>query len=144
LKKVGFTHPQQPRDEHEEQHQNKVGRVVVRPVRSVSDNPFQPATQTQLVTKPLDQEQTAEVGKRVRLERKIKCLQAFSHGANQPKPALGLAPITDQNGRCMARGQNVTFFNADKPITVISSALGAFFRLKRWEWIQNGISPEGF
>jgi hypothetical protein len=129
---VGFAHPWESSDENKQQHQNHVSRVIIRPIRSVSKNPFQSATQTQLVTKPLDQEQTAEMRERIRLERKIQCLQALSHVSATKKQVLLPAPITVQNGRLLALGQNVEFFYAIKPFETIFRSTGAFLRFQRW------------
>src|SRR5664279_2151425 len=128
LKDLGFAHARESRDENKEKHQNHIGRVVIGPVGSVSKNALQSAAQTQFVTKALDQEQTPEVGEGVRLERKIQCLQAFSHRASYKKQAFGAAPITVRNGRLLARGQNVRFCRENKPFEEIGGLVRASFR----------------
>ena len=130
---LGFVHARQARNDHIEKDQDHVGGVVVGPRGSVSENTLQSAAQAQLLTKPLDQKQTAEVGERVRFERKIQCLQALSHFADNKKLPFGAAPITVQNGRFLARGQNVTFCLASKPFGEILGVAHAFLRFQRRE-----------
>jgi len=137
LKDLGFVHARQARNDHLEKDQDHVGGVVVGPRGSVPENTLQSAAQAQLLTKPLDQKQTAEVGERVRFELKIQCLQALSHFADNKKLPLGAAPITVQNRRLLARGQNVTFCPASKPFGEILSLAHAFLRLKRWAILEH-------
>src|ERR1044071_858672 len=84
------------------------------------------------MTKSLDQEQAAKVSERPRFERKIQCLQTFSHFGWAIKRVSGCAPITDQNRRFMARTQNTELCPANKALRTISDVVRAFLRLKRW------------
>ena len=77
MEDLGFVHAGQSSDQNIEKHQDQIGRMIMGPIRRVLENAFQSAAQTELVTKALDQEQTTEVCERLRLERKIQCLQAF-------------------------------------------------------------------
>src|SRR5437016_292122 len=132
MEDLGFVHAGQSSDQNIEKHQEQIGRMIIGPIRRVLENAFQSAAQTELVTKALDQEQTTEVRERVRLERKIQCLQAFSHFAAKKKQGFGTAPITVQNGRFLAHNQNTQIGPRDKPLKEKLTVIDAFLRFQRW------------
>src|SRR6266853_167506 len=68
LKDLGFIDAWKASDQNIEKHQNEIRWMIVDPAGSASENTFQSAAQTQLVTKTLDKEQTSEVSKRVSFE----------------------------------------------------------------------------
>jgi len=55
-------------DQNIEKHQNQIRWMILGPAGSSPEDALQPATQTQLVTKTLDEEQTSKVGKRFSFE----------------------------------------------------------------------------
>src|SRR5438128_7580303 len=132
MEDLSFIHARQSSYQNVEKHQHQIGRMIIHPIGRVLENAFQSAAQTELVTKALDQEQTTEVRERLRLERKIQCLQAFSHFAGQKKQGFGTAPITVQNGPFLARTQNTKIGPRDKPLQEELTLVDAFLRLKRW------------
>ena len=132
MEDLSFVHAGQSSDRNIEKHQDQVGRMIIGPLRRVLKNAFQSAAQTELVTKALDQEQTTEVRERLRLERKIQCLQAFSHFAGQKKQGFGTAPITVPNGLFLARTQNTKIGPRDKPLQEELTVVDAFLRFQRW------------
>src|SRR6266487_492241 len=140
MEDLGFVHAGQSSDQNIEKHQEQIGRMIIDPIRRVLENAFQSAAQTELVTKALNQEQTTEVRERVRLERKIQCLQAFSHFAAKKKQGFDTAPITVQNGRFLAHTQNTPIGPRDKPLKEKLTVVDAFLRLKRWAILS---SPSG-
>ena len=68
LQFVGFVEPLDPGDEQKQAHQHQIDRIEVRPVRSRPQEPLQTTAQIQLVTKPLDQEESAMVRQEIRFE----------------------------------------------------------------------------
>lgn len=60
-----------PDDQQEQQQLNRGDRIVLGPIRRSAPEPLESATKTQLVTKSLNQEQSAVVGQRVGFERKL-------------------------------------------------------------------------
>ena len=59
------------------------------------------------MTKALDQEQPPEVRQRGRFERKLQCLQAFTHIGNVRKELSVSEPITPQDVRFLAQAQTL-------------------------------------
>src|SRR2546428_3263427 len=141
MEDLSFIHARQSSYQNVEKHQHQIGRMIIHPIGRVLENAFQSAAQTELVTKALDQEQTTEVRERLRLERKIQCLQAFSHFAGQKKQGFGTAPITVQNGPFLARTQNTKIGPRDKPLQEELTLVDAFLRFQRWEQTPPLSSP---
>src|SRR5262249_18261498 len=131
-KQMGLVHARQSSDQHIEKHQNQIGRMILDPFGRTFENALQPAAQAKLVTKTLDQEQTAEMSQRLRFETKVQCLQAFSHWFGRKKTRFSGAPITVRNGRFLARAKTARFGCTDKPVEHTSARWGAFLRLKGW------------
>jgi len=61
-----------PDDQQEQQQLNHVERIVFGTIRHVAPEPLEATTKTQLMTKSLDQKQSAVVGHRIGFERKLQ------------------------------------------------------------------------
>ena len=72
LEFVGLVDPLHACDQQKQDHQDEIGWIEVRPIRTCAQDTLQTATKIQLVTKPLNQEQPAVVGEGIRFERKLQ------------------------------------------------------------------------
>src|SRR5262249_55671734 len=106
LQNLRLTHPRQSRDENVDQQQNQIGRMIITPRRKGLENSLEPSSQSQLVAKALNQEQTTEVSQRLRFERKAQCLQPFSHVDPWEKRVLRVTPITSHLVKLLAHAQS--------------------------------------
>ena len=76
MENLGFIHALKAGNQDVEQRHDHVLGSVINPAGRGLETALEATAQTQLVTKPLNQEQPAEVGQRVSVERIIQCLQA--------------------------------------------------------------------
>src|SRR2546423_6371973 len=83
LQNLGFIDALNSGNQDEEQSDDHVLRAIIEPTRSCLEDALEPTTQAQLVTKSLNQEQSAEMSQRIAFERKLQFLQAFSQVGRQ-------------------------------------------------------------
>src|ERR1700756_5245730 len=69
---VGFVDALPPGNEQVEQHHDQINWIKIRPLGSRLQNALQSAPETQLVTKPLNEEETAVVCQSVGFKRKLQ------------------------------------------------------------------------
>ncbi len=129
LQHLGFADPRKTGDQNKKKDQREIGRMIIAPVGRRLENTFQPSAQTQLVAKPLNQEQSAEVRQGLRFKRKLQCLQAFSHGGRKKKYVGCVPPITGRFARLLAQARNLTFYRKHQAFLRTIYAWRAFFRL---------------
>lgn len=71
-KLVGFADPLHTGDQKKQNHAEQINRIEFRTAGSRTERALQAASKIELMTKPLNQEQTAIVGQGVRFERKTQ------------------------------------------------------------------------
>ena len=131
LQNLRLTDSRQSRDEKVHKQQNQIGRMIITPRRDGLENSFEPSSQSQLVAKALNQEETTEVGQRLRIERKPQCLQAFSHVDPSEKRVLRVTPITSQLVNLLAHTQNRRFARQKRAFLLHFHLRARIFQVQR-------------
>jgi hypothetical protein len=94
LQFVALVKPLHPGDQEEEQQFQYTHRIKLRTRRAIIPMPLQPLMQIKLLTKSLNQEQSAIVAQTVGFKRILQCLQTFFHSRKVTKTPLDRLAIS--------------------------------------------------
>src|SRR5882724_6702210 len=128
LENLGLVDALDAGDQYIEERHNEVLGTIVDPVGRGFENALEPATQAELVTKSLNQEQPTEMRQGVALERKLQCLQAFRHSRDARKGKFRLVSQSSHLVKVVTPPGSSVFCPKTRVYSLISGAEDAFFR----------------
>src|SRR5882724_11806759 len=129
LENLGLVDALDAGDQYIEERHDEVLGTIVDPVGRGFENALEPATQAELVTKSLNQEQPTEMRQGVALERKLQCLQAFRHSRDARKGKFRLVSQSSHLVKVVTPPGSSVFCPKTRVYSLISGAEDAFFRL---------------